>query len=123
MNCHSDKSLEVCAAKTGLEHQHLVAEQPGRYEHIDQLSQIHLLHELLGDHPEEHEAQEVAHGVLLIRGENIDQAVNRLEGRVGMERAEHQVTRFRGGKRHFDGLLVAQLAHEDIVRILPEHPL
>jgi hypothetical protein len=47
MNCHSDKSSGVYAAKTGLAHQHLAAEQPDRYERIDQPSQRHLLRGLL----------------------------------------------------------------------------
>ena len=51
---------------------------------------------------------EEALGLLaLIAGQGVDDAVDRLHGARGMQRAEHQVARFGGRHGHADRLAVA----------------
>ena len=44
----------------------------------------------------------------------------RFDRRIRVQRAEQQVSGLRGAKRHFGGLLVANLAHHDDFRVVPE---
>ncbi len=50
--------------------------------------------------------------LLLLGREDVDDAVDRLGGVVGMERAEDEVTGLGHGERDGDGLEVAHLAHQ-----------
>jgi hypothetical protein len=47
-------------------------------------------------------------------------AVDGLRGGRRVQRAEHQVARFRGGQRQADGLEVTHLADQDDVRVLAQ---
>ena len=58
--------------------------------------------------------------LLLVGREDRDDPVHRLGGVQGVQGAEHQVARLRGGEGRLDGLVVAHLTHEDHVRVLPE---
>ena len=57
---------------------------------------------------------------LLIRGKDVDDAVDRLGRRVRMERAERQVARFGDLQGRFHRLQVAHLADQHDVRILAQ---
>ncbi|HLZ36234.1 MAG TPA: hypothetical protein VKP64_00420, partial [Mycobacteriales bacterium] len=58
------------------------------------------------------------HLLLLVRGEEVDDAVDGLL-RVGrVQRRQHEVTRLRGGERGLHGLRVAHLPDEDDVGVL-----
>ena len=54
---------------------------------------------------------------------NVDDAVDRAVGRVGVQRGEHHVAGFGGGDDRFDRLQVAHFADEDHVRVLAQSPL
>ena len=60
---------------------------------------------------------------LLMRRKNVDHAIDRLNGAVGVESRENQVTRFGHGQRHFDRFDVAQLADQNEVRVLTQNAL
>ena len=53
-----------------------------------------------------------------LRGERVDHAVHGLDRARGVQRAEHQVPGLGGRHRPADGVRVAQLAHQDDVRVL-----
>ena len=57
---------------------------------------------------------------LLVRGKDINDAVDGLHGRVGVERPEGQVAGFGGGQGGLDGLQVPHLADQHFVGILAE---
>jgi hypothetical protein len=59
--------------------------------------------------------------VLLVRREQVDDAVDRLGGVGGMQGRQHQVARLRRLQRRADGLGVAHLADEDHVGVLAGH--
>ena len=58
---------------------------------------------------------------LLGRRVDVDDPVDGLLRRAGVQGREHQVTGLGGGQRHRDGLQVAHLADQDDVRVLPQH--
>jgi hypothetical protein len=70
--------------------------------------------------PFEHERQLRPDLALLVRRENVDDAVDRLRRGVGVQRAEREVARLRDAQRRFDRLEVAHLADEDDVRVLAQ---
>src|SRR5580658_4618521 len=76
--------------------------------------------ELLRDNALENERQLRADLRLLVRREDVDDAVDRRDGAVRVERREDEVPRLADGERRLDGLEVAHLADEDDVRVLPE---
>ena len=57
---------------------------------------------------------------LLLGGEHVDDAVDRLRGVVGVQRGEDEVAGLGDGERGRDGLDVAHLADEDDVGVLAE---
>ena len=59
--------------------------------------------------------------MLLIRGEEVDDAVDGLHGVGGVQRGEHQVPGLTGGQRGPHCLGVSHLTDEDHVRVLPNH--
>ncbi len=61
-----------------------------------------------------------AHHLLFRRREHVDDAVDGLRRRRGVQRAEHQVTGFGAGERQADRLQIAHLAHQDHVRVLAQ---
>ncbi len=79
-------------------------------------------HELLGDHTFEGRGEHHPDLFLLLRGEDVDDAVDRLRCVLGVERAEDEVAGLGGRKGHRDGLEVAELADQDHVGILAQHP-
>ena len=65
--------------------------------------------------------REEALGLLaLVAGQRVDDAVDRLHRARRMQRAQHQVARFRGRHRHADRLSIAQLADEDNVGVFAQ---
>ena len=70
--------------------------------------------------PFEHERELRADLRLLVRREDVDDAVDRLRRRVGVQRAERQVARLGDLQRRFDRLEVAHLADEHDVRVLAQ---
>src|SRR5688572_24197196 len=56
----------------------------------------------------------------LLAGQRVDDAVDRLHGARRVQRAEHEVARFRRRHRHADRLAVAELADEDDVGVLAQ---
>ena len=60
--------------------------------------------------------------VLLAAGENVDDAVHRLGGAGGVQRAEHEMARGGGGQGQFDGFQVAHFTDEDDVRVFAQGP-
>src|SRR2546427_2435840 len=79
--------------------------------------------ELLRDHRLEHERELRAYLRLLVRREDVDDAVDRLHGAVGMERREGEVARLRDDEGCFDGLEVAHFTDQHDIGILPQHVL
>ena len=75
------------------------------------------LHQDLRDDGEQRLRQEALRLFALFDGQRVDDAIDRLGGGGGVQRAEHEMAGFRGGHRHRDRLRVAQLAHEDDVGI------
>ena len=83
----------------------------------------HARDQLLADDALEHERELRADLILLVRREDVDDAVDRGDGAVRVERGEDEVTRLADGERGLDGLEVAHLADEHDVRVLPEDVL
>ena len=61
--------------------------------------------------------------LLLVRGEHVDDAVDRLRRVLGVQRREHEVAGLRRGQRGRDRLEVAHLTDEDDVGVLAQHVL
>ena len=76
--------------------------------------------EALAEDALEHERQLRADLRLLVRGEDVDDAVHRLDGAVRVERREREVARLGDAERALDRLEVAHLADEHDVRVLAE---
>ena len=53
-------------------------------------------------------------------GKHVDDPVDGFGRRGGVQRAEYQVTRFRGGQRQADGFQVPQLTDQDDVRVFTQ---
>ena len=79
-----------------------------------------LLQQRLRDHRAQRLGQHRAHHVLLLAREHVDDAVDGLGGRAGVQGAEHQVAGLGGGQRQADGLQVAHFADQDDVRVLAQ---
>src|SRR6202035_2309354 len=78
------------------------------------------LQQLLRDDTPERGRQHGAHVRLLVGGEHVYHAVDRLRRAVGVQRSHDENTHFRGGHRDAHGLEVAQLADQDHVRVLAQ---
>ena len=76
--------------------------------------------EVLRDDSLERRGELHAHLLLLLGGERVDDAVDRLRRALGVKRGEDEVARLGGGQRGPDRLEVAHLADEDHVRVLAE---
>ena len=74
----------------------------------------------LAHDPLEHERELRADLRLLVGGKDVDDPVDRLRRRVGMQRGERQVARLGDLQRGFDRLEIAHLADEHDVRILAQ---
>ena len=76
--------------------------------------------QVLGDDPFEGFGKRGADLVLLMGGENVDDAVDGLGRAGGVQGAKNQVAR--GGRREgqFDGLQIAHFAHEHDVRVFAQ---
>ena len=61
--------------------------------------------------------------LLLVRREDVDDAVDGLRRVLGVQGGEDQVAGLGGGQRHLDGLEVAHLADQDDVGVLAQHVL
>ena len=61
--------------------------------------------------------------LLLVRGEHVDDAVDRLRRVLRVQRREHEVTGLRRGQRGRDRLEVTHLTDEDDVGVLAQHVL
>ena len=78
------------------------------------------LQQRLRDHGHQRFGQHRAHHVLFRRREHVDDPVDGLGGRARVQRAEHEVARFRGGERQADRLEIAHFADEDVVRVFAQ---
>ena len=58
--------------------------------------------------------------LLLMRGKHVDDAIDALGGRLGVQGGEHEMPRLRGGEGRLDGRHVPHLTHEDDVGILTQ---
>ena len=76
--------------------------------------------ELLGDNRLNGGCQLDPHLILLMRGEYIDDPVDRLRGILGVQGGEDEVTGFCGSQCRRDGLEVAKLTNQNDVGILPQ---
>ena len=65
----------------------------------------------------EHERQLRAHLRLLVAREDVDDTIDRLGRRVGVQRGEDEVAGLGDGERRLDRLQVAHFADEDDVRV------
>ena len=74
----------------------------------------------LADDALEHERQLRPDLPLLVRREDVDDAVDRLRRRVGVQRRERQVPGLGDAQRRLDRLEVAHLADEDDVGVFAE---
>jgi hypothetical protein len=94
-----------------LVHRHDLADRPAA-------PQVRCLHEHLGHDTDQLLREETLRLLAFLRGERVDHAVHGLDRARGVQRAEHQVPCLGGGHRPADGVRVAQLAHQDDVRVL-----
>ena len=76
--------------------------------------------ELLGDDPLERDRELHPDLVLLLGREDVDDPVDRLGGRLGVQGREHEVAGLRRGQRGRDRLQVAHLADQDHVGVLAQ---
>ena len=74
----------------------------------------------LADDAFEHQRELGPDLALLVRREHVDDAVDRLRRRVGVQRAEREVAGFGDAQRRFDRLEVAHLADQDDVGVFTE---
>src|SRR5437867_2510274 len=104
-------------------------ERPYRGGHDEDLARHHaaaalgLLQQRLGDDTLEHERQLGAHLRLLVRREHVDDAVDALHRRIGVQRGEREMPRLGNRQRGGDGLEVAHLADQHDVGVLPQRVL
>ena len=78
------------------------------------------LHQGLRDHRLQRFREHRADDFLLAGWKDIDDAVDGLRRRGGVQRGEHQMPGFRRGQRQANGLQVAQFADEDHVRVFAQ---
>ena len=72
--------------------------------------------------PRSEAGQHRPHLLVVVRREEVDDAVHGLDRVDRVQRAEHEVTGLGGAQGRGDGLLVAHLADQDHVRVLAQHP-
>ena len=77
-------------------------------------------HQSLRDDTLERAGELHAHLVLLLGGEHVDDAVDRLGRTLGVQGREHEVPRLGRGQCRADRLEIAHLADEDHVRVLAQ---
>jgi hypothetical protein len=75
----------------------------------------------LAQHALQHEGQLRADLRLLVGRKDIDDPVDRLHRRVGVQRRQAEVARLGHGQRRLDRLEVPHLADQDDVRVLPQN--
>src|SRR3989454_2590906 len=105
----------------------LVANQrPHRGGHDEDLARHHaaaalgLLQQRLGDDTLEHERQLGADLRLLMGREHVDDAVDALHRRIGVQRGERQMPRLGDRQRGGDGLEIAHFADQHDIGVLPQ---
>ena len=79
------------------------------------------LHEGLADDTLQGGRELGPHLPLLVRREDIDDAVDGLRGILGVQRGEHQMPGLCCSERNRNGLQVAQLTDQDHIGVLPQH--
>src|SRR5213592_2005947 len=101
-------------------------QRPYRGGHDEDLARHHaaaalgLLQQRLGDDTLEHERQLGAHLRLLVRREHVDDAVDALHRRIGVQRGEREMPRLGNRQRGGDGLEVAHIVDQHDVVVLPQ---
>ena len=94
-----------------------------RYQRLISGHSAHAIRPLdqgLRNHAEKIDRHLHANLLLLMRGENVDHAINCLNSVRGMQGAEDKMTRFRGCDRQLDRLQVAHFADQNHVRVFSE---
>ena len=99
----------------GVRHEHLRRHDPARAVGVGQ--------QLLGHHALEGDRELDPHLALLVGGEHVDDAVDRLRGVLRVQRREHEVPGLSRGQRGRDRLEVAHLSDEDHVGVLAQRRL
>ncbi len=103
-----------------------VADRGRRDEHLarhDATGAVGVGQQLLGHDPLQRDGELDAHLTLLVGGEHVDDAVDRLRGVLRVQRGEDQVTGLGGGQGRGDRLEVAHLADQDHVGVLAQRGL
>ncbi len=103
-----------------------VADGRGRHEHLgrhDAAGAVGVRQQLLGHDPLQGHRQLHPHLTLLVGGEHVDDAVDRLGGVLGVQGGEHEVAGLGSGQGGGDRLQVAHLADEDHVGVLAQSGL
>ena len=95
----------------GVTTKHLVGRDPAAAD---------LGHQRLRKDADDRRRQLRADLILLVGGEDVDDAVDRALGTGRVQRAKHHVPRFGRGDRRFDRLQVAHLADQDHVGVLTQ---
>src|SRR2546426_554714 len=101
-------------------------QRPYRGGHDEDLARHHaaaalgLLQQRLGDDTLEHERQLGAHLRLLVRREHVDDAVDALHRRIGVQRGEREMPRLGNRQRGGDGLEIAHFADQHDIGVLPQ---
>ncbi len=90
------------------------------FERDDPALAVDARQQRLTDDPFEHQRQLHPHLRLLVRREDVDDAVDGRRRRVGVQRRKRQVARFRNPQRRLDRLQIAHFADQDDVRILTQ---
>ena len=100
-----------------------VADRRGRHQHLAGDDAAHAVggrQQLLGDDPLQGDRELGAHLALLLGREDVDDAVDRLRGRLGVQGGEDEVAGLGRGQRGGDRLQVAHLADQDHVGVLSQ---
>jgi hypothetical protein len=79
-----------------------------------------LLQQRLRDHRAQRLGQHRAHHRLFAGREHVDDAVDGLGRRTGVQGAEHQMAGFGRGQRQADGFQVAHFADQDVVGVFAQ---
>ena len=91
-------------------------------QHRDAPVAVERRHQSLGDRAPQGRREHHPRLLLQVWREEVDDPVDRLRRVQRVERGEHEVAGLGGGERGSDSLLVAHLADQDHVRVLPQHP-
>ena len=81
---------------------------------------VNTAEQALGDDAFKRFGKRRADFILLVGRKNVDHAVHRLGGALGVQGAKDEVTGARRGQRQLDGLEVPHFAHQNDVRVLPQ---